>query len=81
MLNLKLSKAKELYEERIRAHLKYQEKLLKKIYLFNKFSPHAYSLINLSVEEIFQALPEVEFEPEVIWQCLNKAYGPDFFLH
>lgn len=54
--------------------------MLKKIYLFNKLSPNAYSLINLTLEEIFADLAKIETDPNRIWKCLNEAYGTDYFL-
>jgi hypothetical protein len=54
--------------------------LLKKIYLFNKLSPDAYSLINLTLERIFTDLAKVESDPNKIWKCLEQAYGTDYFL-
>eukprot|EP00347_Sterkiella_histriomuscorum_P002492 403367942 len=80
MINQKLEKIKNQYQEKIRDHIKYQTQLLKKIYLFNKLSPNAYSLINLSLEEIFNDLSKVETDPNKIWKYLDHAYGTDYFL-
>ena len=53
---------------------------MRKIYFFNKLSPNAYSLINLSLDEIFWALAQMETDPTKIWKQLNEAYGVDYFL-
>lgn len=54
--------------------------MLHKIYLFNKLNPTAYSLINLTLEEIFEALAEVEEDPYALWRNFHIAYGKDYFI-
>ena len=52
-------KVKDKCEQRIQKHVKYQEELLKKLHAMNKISPDAYSIVNLSLEEIFKAMKEM----------------------
>lgn len=80
MVNQKILRVKEQYQDKIRDHITYQTSLLKKIYLFNKLSPNAYSIINLSLEEVFRGVAQVESDPNRVWKQLNEAYGTDYFI-
>jgi len=68
LINEKIEGIKTIYQERIRSSLRYEQQLLRKIYLYNKFSPNAYSIINLSLEEIFTALSQLETDSAKIWR-------------
>ena len=80
MINKKIEDIKQQFEDKAREYIKYQTSLLKKIYLFNKLNPNAYSLVNLSLEEIFTNLAQIEVNPNKIWKYLIEAYGDDYFL-
>jgi hypothetical protein len=49
LVNDKVSQIKTIYQERSRLNLRYQESLLRKINYFNKLSPNAYGIVNLSL--------------------------------
>jgi len=34
----------------------------------------------LSLEQIFESLPEIEDNPGKLWKCFHGSYGKDFFL-
>ena len=68
LVNEKIAKIQTMYQERIRSNLRYEMELQRKIYFFNKLSPNAYSLINLSLDEIFWALAQMETDPTKIWK-------------
>jgi len=36
-------------------------------------------LIDLSLDEIIEALPTLEQEPDIIWNLIEKHYRPNFF--
>ena len=56
------------------------ERLRKQIGLLNELSPNAYSIANLPILEIFQALYLKEADPGIVWRNLNQAYGQDYFI-
>ena len=53
---------------------------MKKIELYNKMSPNAYSLINLTIDEVFSQLTKVEGDPYILWKNFYEAYGEDYFI-
>eukprot|EP00347_Sterkiella_histriomuscorum_P000413 403375961 len=80
VVNQRLFKVKEKCEKRIVQHIRFQEELLKKLHAMNKLSPNAYSIVNLSITEIFTALKVVHQNPEVIWEEIHVHYGQDCLL-
>lgn len=80
LVNEKIANIQTMYQERIRGNLRYQNELQRNIYHFNKLSPNAYSIVNMTLSEVFRALAVVETDPSRIWKQLNEAYGVDFFI-
>ena len=61
-------------------NMRQQELLLRKINYFNKLSPNAYGIVNLTLQEVCESLSVVETDCNRLWKHLNDAYGADFFL-
>ncbi len=80
LVNDKIAQIKTIYQERSRMNLRYQESLIRKINYFNKLSPNAYGIVNLSLQEICDSLTVVETDCHRLWKQLNNSYGGDFFL-
>jgi len=80
LVNDKIAQIKTIYQERSRMNLRYQESLLRKITYFNKLSPNAYGIVNLTLQEIFESLAVIETDCHRLWKHFNDAYGADFFL-
>ena len=80
LVNEKVEQIKGIYQERCRLNLRQMELLNRKITYFNKLSPNAYGIINLTLHEIFESLAIIETDSGKIWKCLNDAYGKDFFI-
>jgi hypothetical protein len=79
-VNDKIAQIKTIYQERSRMNLRYQESLIRKINYFNKLSPNAYGIVNLSLQEICESLAVIETDCHRLWKYMNNAYGSDFFL-
>ena len=80
LVNDKIAQIKTIYQERSRMNLRYQESLIRKINYFNKLSPNAYGIVNLSLQEICESLAVIETDCHRLWKYMNNAYGSDFFL-
>jgi len=80
LINGRLQKVKEQFEGKIAEFVESQHQLISKIEALNKLSPNAYSLANLTMDEVFQGLSLIEGDPYVIWKSLHNAYGTDYFI-
>jgi hypothetical protein len=49
LVNDKIAQIKTIYQERSRMNLRYQESLVRKINYFNKLSPNAFGIVNLTL--------------------------------
>jgi len=67
LVNEKIAFIQHIYQERARTNLRYQEVLVRKINYYNKLSPNAYGIINLSLQEIFDSLAQIETDANKIW--------------
>jgi hypothetical protein len=67
LVNEKIAFVQHIYQERARTNLRYQEVLVRKINYYNKLSPNAYGIINLSLQEIFDSLAQIETDANKIW--------------
>ena len=46
---------------------------------YRKLSPKAFKLLELTHDEIFEALAVIINEPDVVWKLLTKHYGEGYF--
>lgn len=53
---------------------------MKKIYALNKLSPNAYSIANLTLDDIVSSMKLVYPDPSILWDAIHTSYGQDCFL-
>ena len=80
ILNEKILYTKELYEERIQDHIKYQTQLMVKLAHYKALTPDSYGFLNYSLAEVFENCKVVETDPQRIWDTLKAVYGKTFFF-
>lgn len=79
ILNEKLKYVKEIYEQRIQDHIKYQHKLMIELVKYKSLTPDSYGFLNYTLEEIFQNLRIVEMDADKIWNTMKSVFGKTFF--
>lgn len=80
ILNEKIKYVKELYEERIQDHIKFQTDLMIQLARYKALTPDSYGFLNYTLAETFENWRIVETDPQVIWDTLKKVYGKTFFF-
>lgn len=56
-----------------------QKGLYQKLLNYEKLKPAYYGLIDLSMDQIFEAISSLESNPQKVWDLVEKHYKPNFF--
>jgi len=80
MLNNKLKKIKEFFEQWQQKQLQVIKKLNKKLYLYENMSKEYHGLINIPVNEIFHGLSLMGETAEEMWTHITDAFGDRYFF-
>eukprot|EP00347_Sterkiella_histriomuscorum_P009328 403341630 len=79
MMNQKILDIQKQYSKYVQTQLETQKVMLIKLNAFEKLKPEQYCLIDLQLDEIIEALPALEAEPQNLWNLIEKHYRPNFF--
>lgn len=78
-MNQRLQDLHSQYSNYVSNQLETQRALLLKLHFYEKLRPEQYCLADLSLDEILEALPLMENDPQKIWNYIEKHFGKHYF--
>ncbi|CDW71095.1 UNKNOWN [Stylonychia lemnae] len=79
LMNQKIGDIQNQYSQYVQTQLETQKVLLLKLNAYERLKPEQFFLTDFTIDEIIEALPALEINPQRIWDLIEKHYKPNFF--